>query len=152
MRKKIALNSKVTKTWCVRCQKAFNSHRNDAKFCTDLCRVQEGIERKENNMVELVLKGSKSDLQNYLHPKYSFSVLGVLSAIVKNPNEFYPITEALRLNNVNQEKKSWKIVTNEYWLYCFPNIKKYPFELYFTKQKKFAFNLQNQPLFKKIEV
>ncbi len=134
MRKDKKHNSKATKIKCIRCKKEFLAHRNDAKFCSDLCRIQERLERKEKGYIISIVAGNKNELERQLkleEPKKHFKILPTDNDISKLRNEI----------SKNEDLKiSWKFETKGYLLYCFPHLKKKPFELYCTKEQNFKTN------------
>ena len=70
-------NAKLSKIKCLRCGIEKIHHRNDAKFCSDLCRVQEMNERKENGFVKMVARGNWAEILGYF--KVQENLLNVLS-------------------------------------------------------------------------
>jgi hypothetical protein len=126
IKRKIKYNSKIIKMACLRCNEPFDAYRYDTKFCSDLCRVQESNERKEKGYIKLMFKGSLLELETFLND-------------FKNPfdnsrfsNDFDDIEDSL--NNIGHNK-SWKHEFNDFMVYCFPENKKSPFELYYNQEK-----------------
>ena len=135
MRKKLKHNSKATKIKCIRCEKAFLAHRNDAKFCSSLCKVQESLERKENGYTILLVAGSKKELENHF---LKLTYTNPFSFLILSNDDLSKVRNAMAGNEEKQQTNlSWKFKTIEYLLYCFPHLKKKPFELYCTKEQSF---------------
>ena len=129
MRKVKKHNSKATKIKCLRCENEFSAHRNDAKFCSDLCRVQERLGRKEKGYIISLVAGNKIELEKEFkvqEPKSLFNIFPIDNDISKLRNE---------VSKNEDLKLSWKFETKEYLLYCFPHLKKKPFELFCTKEQ-----------------
>ena len=131
-KKPIKYNSKTTEINCIRCKKKFISRRNDSKTCSKLCRVQEGLERKEKGYIHLMVNGTKKNLIDF----YTKISRGAgFSHFFNDDNE---IRSAIRTND---NSKTWKLEAKEFRLAFFPNNKKKPFELYFVTGKKDNFDL-----------
>ncbi len=134
MRKNKKHNSKATKIKCIHCKKDFSANRNDAKFCSNLCRVQERLTRIEKGYTISLVTDNKKELEKLLkseEPKFLLNILPTDNDISSLRNEV----------SKNEESKiSWKFETKGYLLYCFPHLKKKPFELYCTKEQNFKTN------------
>lgn len=125
-------NSKVTEIKCIRCGVKIKVRRNDAKTCSSLCRVQEGIERKEKGYTHRVFRGNKNGLNEFLNNIEN-------SPINMTFNEcIIGIREGIKIND---NSASWKVDGKGYRLVFFPNNKKHPFELYFDTNKYSSWNL-----------
>lgn len=119
-------NSKVTKIKCFRCNELFKSRRNDAKFCSSLCRVQERNFRIENGLEYLVFSGTGYKLKMFLFKFYELKYNFGFS------EDYYEIKGFAEQNDMN---KSWKFQSNEYIVYYSPTNKKNPYEVYFSQKK-----------------
>lgn len=126
IKKPLRYNSKVTEIKCIRCEKEFKSHRNDTKTCSDLCRVQEGIERKEKGYIHRVVFGTKAELDSFLNKLTNWRSVLRFSTLVNK------IRNAIEIND---NSNAWKMEDTGFRLTFFPGNKKKPFELYFNEAK-----------------
>ena len=120
-------NSKTTKIVCFRCGKSQKVLRNDTKFCSDLCRVQERNFRLENGYSKSLFEGKENELREcYGVPPSLFKV--------NNPlvDDFYVIKYFLETADIDQ---SWKKEFPGFIVYHFPNSKLNPYQIYCTKAK-----------------
>ena len=137
-KRKIKHNSKVTIINCLRCCKAFRSMRNDAKFCSALCRVQERNFRVENGLEYWVFTGSGQNLKSFLlkHNELRFNF-----GFSEDYDDIKCFAEQ------NDMSKSWKFHSSGFVVYYSPSNKKSPYEMYFNQQKydklKSYINIQN---------
>jgi hypothetical protein len=131
-KKRLKNNSKTTEITCIRCRTIYVARRNDSKTCSDLCRIQEAIERKEKGYISLVLRGNLKEIQAFITKISDFAGLSLLY------NELFEIRNAIKEND---KLATWKIEAKGFRLTNFPRNKKTPFELYFTKSKFRIYNL-----------
>ena len=136
-RKLSKYNSKTTEINCIRCRKKFYTPRNHSKTCSELCRVQEGIERKEKGYVHFMIGGTQKVLNDFL-TKIT-SGMGFLH-FSDDANEIQSTIKS------NDNSKTWKLEAKGFRLAFFPNNKKKPFELYFVTSKKKTFDLFHAPI------
>ena len=57
-KQKIKPNAKLSKIKCFRCNCIKEAQRNDAKYCSDLCRVQERNDRIEQGYDNFIVNGT----------------------------------------------------------------------------------------------
>ena len=131
-KKRLKNNSKTTEITCIRCRTIYVARRNDSKTCSDLCRIQEAIERKEKGYISLVLRGNLKELQAFIKKITDFVGLSLLY------NELFEIRNAIKEND---HLATWKMEAKGFRLTNLPRNKKKPFELYFTKSKFRIYNL-----------
>jgi hypothetical protein len=121
-------HAKVTTSNCLRDDTIFKAHRFDAKYCSDVCKVQDNLSRKEKGYKHLVAKGKKDEIYNYLFLNYKDSFV----AKIADPD--IRIIEGLIQNNPID--KSWKEEFPNFRLNFLAPNKKKPYELYYTNQKR----------------
>jgi hypothetical protein len=131
-KKRLKNNSKTTEITCIRCRTIYVARRNDSKTCSDLCRIQEAIERKEKGYISLVLRGNLKEIQAFITKITDFVGLSLLY------NELFEIRNAIKEND---KSATWKIEAKGFRLTNFPRNKKKPFELYFTESKFTIYSL-----------
>lgn len=125
--KKLKRNSKATPIVCFRCGMPKKVHRNDTRFCSDVCRVQERNFRLENGYAESLFEGKVNELKEfYGAPPSSFKVNNPLA------KDSYDIKYFLEAADVDQ---SWKKEFSGFIVYHFPNSKLKPYQIYCTKAK-----------------
>jgi len=122
-KKKLKYNAKLTKIMCLRCNCIKEAQRNDAKFCSDLCRVQERNDRIEKGYDNFIVNGTLHDVKGYFN-KYKMVQFGF---------GFYDELNDLQehINDADMSV-SWKIVIKGMLAYYIANNKKKPFEIYFN--------------------
>jgi hypothetical protein len=122
-KKKLKYNAKLTKIMCLRCNCIKEAQRNDAKFCSDLCRVQERNDRIEKGYDNFIVQGTLADVKEYFN-KYNKVQFGF---------GFYDELNDLQehINDADMSV-SWKIVIKGMLAYYIANNKKKPFEIYFN--------------------
>jgi hypothetical protein len=123
-KRKIEHNSKVSKIKCLRCGFLTTMLRNDALYCSTLCRVQESNDRKENGKNVKVFSGNKKALQDFLNTKNSTGVFLLLE------NESEIIIDELNKREIND---SFKLEYPSFSLYYNPLNKKKPFSMFITE-------------------
>jgi hypothetical protein len=123
-KRKIEHNSKVSKIKCLRCGFLTTMLRNDALYCSTLCRVQESNDRKENGKNVKVFSGNKKALQDFLNTKNNTGVFLLLE------NESEIIIDELNKREIND---SFKLVYPSFSLYYNPLNKKKPFSMFITE-------------------
>ncbi len=117
-------NAKLSKIKCLRCGIEKIHHRNDAKFCSDLCRVQEMNERKENGYIKIAARGNWTDILSYF--KAPDTPLNILLG-----GPFKWELEALNeMKRVLKESAVEKIQKRGMLLYYLPHLKNGQYELY----------------------
>ncbi len=126
-KKRLKNNSKTTESTCIRCRTIYVARRNDSKTCSDLCRIQEAIERKEKGYVYLILRGNLKEIQAFITKISDFIGFTMLY------NELFEIRTAIKEKN---HLATWKIEAKGFRLTNLPRNKKKPFELYFTESKE----------------
>ena len=62
-------NAKMTHGTCLRCGESVKGHRFDKKYCSDLCRVQDSLSRKEKGYRKRIIWGKEVELYNFLQKK-----------------------------------------------------------------------------------
>lgn len=126
-------NAKITDGYCLRCKNSFKAHRYDKKYCSDLCRVQDGIERRENGFVKLVFRGTKIELEHFFNERIKHGQNTFLLSLIRVfDNTKHDINEIIKSNESN---KSWFMETNDFRIDHIAHNKKKPFELYFSLKK-----------------
>ena len=137
-KKKLRPNAKLTKIKCLRCNCIKEAQRNDAKFCSDLCRVQERNNRIEKGFDNFIVRGTLHDIKGYFN-KYKMVRFG-----------FYDELNDLQEHIDDADMSvSWKIVIKGILIYYIANNKKKPFEIYFNsnyKTKLATYELANSQL------
>jgi hypothetical protein len=123
-KRKIEHNSKVSKIKCLRCGFLTTMLRNDALYCSTLCRVQESNDRKENGKNVKVFSGNKKALLDFLNLKNSTGVFLLLE------NESEIIIDELNKREIND---SFKIEYPSFSIYYNPLNKKKPFSMFITE-------------------
>jgi len=123
-KRKIVHNSKISKIKCLRCGCLTTMLRNDALYCSTLCRVQESNDRKENGKNVKVFSGNKKALQDFLNTKNSTGVFLLLE------NESEIIIDELIKREIND---SFKLEYASFSLYYNPLNKKKPFSMFITE-------------------
>lgn len=63
--KKLKHNAKTTKIKCVRCEENKIRKRRDAKYCSDLCKVQERLYRIEKGFIKLIVNELEKGLKAF---------------------------------------------------------------------------------------
>jgi hypothetical protein len=126
-KKKLKYNAKLTKIMCLRCNCIKEAQRNDAKFCSALCRVQERNDRIEKGYDNFIVQGTLHDVKGYFN-KYNKVQFGF---------GFYDELNDLQehINDADMSV-SWKIVIKGMLAYYIANNKKKPFEIYFNDNYK----------------
>ena len=126
-KKKLKPNAKLTKIKCLRCNCIKEAQRNDAKFCSALCRVQERNDRIEKGYNNFIVNGTLHDV-NQCFNKYNKVQFGF---------GFYDDLHDLQehINDADMSV-SWKIVIKGILIYYIANNKKKPFEIYFNDNYK----------------
>jgi hypothetical protein len=136
-KKKLKPNAKLTKIKCLRCNCIKEAQRNDAKFCSDLCRVQERNDRIEKGYDNFIVNGTLHDVKECFN-KYNKVQFGF---------GFYDELNYLQEHIDDSDMSvSWKIVFKGILVYYIANNKKKPFEIYFNdnyKTKLATFELTN---------
>ncbi len=135
-KKRIKHNAKLTKINCLRCNVLFNAHRNNAKYCSSLCRVQENNFRKEIGLVNYVFSGTFNELKvNLCTSDFSKLHYGF-------DDDFDDIKDIIEIKKLDLP---WKYCFKDFIIYHTPHIKKKPFELYFNDSKLLKYNKSKQP-------
>jgi hypothetical protein len=136
-KKKLKPNAKLTKIKCLRCNCIKEAQRNDAKFCSDLCRVQERNDRIEKGYDNFIVNGTLHDVKEYFNKhkmvQFCFGFYDELNDLQEHINDA-------------DMSVSWKIVIKGILVYYIANNKKKPFEIYFNdnyKTKLATFELTN---------
>lgn len=126
VKKKFEPNEKITSIICISCRKPHITNRSHAKYCSHLCCVHDGLDKKEKGYTFRVFIGTEKDLIVW---RDVFSI-----ALIKErfKYDFLEIEKALK---VNERSFSWKLEGKDYRLSYFPNIKSKTYELYYTKEK-----------------
>lgn len=126
-KKKLKPNAKLTKIKCLRCNCIKEAQRNDAKFCSDLCRVQERNDRIEKGYDNFIVNGTLYDVKecfnNYNKVQFGFGFYDDLHDLQEHIND-------------TDMSVSWKIVIKGMLVYYIANNKKKPFEIYFNDNYK----------------
>ena len=126
-KKKLKYNAKLTKIMCLRCKCFKEAQRNDAKFCSDLCRVQERNDRIEKGYDNFIVQGTLADVKEYFNKynkvQFSFGFYDELNDLQEHINDA-------------DMSVSWKIVIKGMLAYYIANNKKKPFEIYFNDNYK----------------
>ena len=142
-KKKLKPNAKLTKIMCLRCKCFKEAQRNDAKFCSDLCRVQERNDRIEKGYDNFILNGTLHDVKEYFN-KYKMVRFGF---------GFYDELNDLQEHIDDADMSvSWKIVIKGILVYYIANNKKKPFEIYFNKRYKDKVDQYNLIIMPKIVI
>ncbi len=123
-------NSKKTEIYCVRCNNWKIVHRANAKYCSDLCRVQDYIDKKELGYTKLILKGNADEMKSLLAKLQSGNLRFQYPHIPKEIEKF--------MSEIDKEKSN-KFDGKEFRIYHIPKNKKKPFELYCKKESKQLF-------------
>lgn len=124
---KIKRNSKTSKIECFRCGVLKTVLRNDTKFCSDLCRVQERIFRQGKGYVNLLFDGPESGLVGcYGYPPAIHKI--------NNPlvEDCWDIKNYLKAASAAQ---SWKKEFRGFIVYYFHNSKGKPYQIYCNDEK-----------------
>ena len=138
-KRKIEHNSKVSKIKCLRCGFLTTMLRNDALYCSTLCRVQESNDRKENGKNVKVFSGNKKALLDFLNVKNSTGVFLLLE------KESEIIIDELNKREPNQ---SFKLEYPSFSLYYNPLNKKKPFSMFITESLNMSIKLSKPIQFK----
>jgi hypothetical protein len=142
-KKKLKPNAKLTKIKCLRCKCFKEAQRNDAKFCSALCRVQERNDRIEKGYDNFIVNGTLHDVKECLN-KYNKVQFGF---------GFYDELNDLQEHIDDADMSvSWKIVIKGILVYYIANNKKKPFEIYFNKRYKDKVNQYNLIIMPKIVI
>lgn len=124
---KLKHNSKTTKIKCVHCNHFKKVQRNDAKWCSSLCKVQESNYRKENAWTEMLFEGTEEQLLKL----YGYGPLFVHVNPLKND-----LTLIRRAQEDLGNKESWKSEFPGFILYHFVNRPSKPYQVFCTKAKR----------------
>jgi hypothetical protein len=117
-------NTKRREIKCLRCGKPTTIKRNYEYYCSELCQVQEGIDRKETGKTIKAFTGSHKQLMEFLCKK---AMLYELYQILYKKYYF-------TINQINnkEHKESYKISYPTFSLYYNPLNKKKTFSLFIT--------------------
>jgi hypothetical protein len=118
-------NSKLTEGKCLRCSIVFKSFRNDARYCSTLCRVQERNYRIENKINNLVSSGSLDELKSFMNRFLNQSIFKGLEDEFEDFIELY-----LKTNN----ELGWKYKSKNILVYYFIKKNKKELQLFFDDQ------------------
>jgi hypothetical protein len=129
-------NTKRREIKCLRCGKPTTIKRNYEYYCSELCQVQEGIDRKETGKTIKAFSGSHKQLMDFLCMK------AMLYELYQILYKKYYIT--INLNNNKEQNESYKISLSTISLYYNPLNKNKPYSLFITDSLNKSINLHLQ--------
>lgn len=123
--KKIKHNSKITKIKCLHCDHFKMVQRNDAIYCSDLCRVQEENYRTQIGMAKLFIETTYESL------KKEYLDLWLMNSPFQK--DFIKIATAF---DTNDSQQNWKYLnaSSRFIIYFTPNSKSKNFKLYYNQE------------------
>jgi hypothetical protein len=126
--RKLNRNSKISKIKCLHCFHIEVVYRNDAKYCSTLCRVQESNFRKEKGLTFLLFEGIEEKLQKFYE---RFSNILQINPLYKDIFEI----EKIKNKNATNVIQSWKHEFQDFIMYYFVNVKSKPYQIFCNEQK-----------------